>query len=165
MKAKNALEKLDVEVRNSARVTNIDAEGVSIGDERIFAKTVLWAAGVKASPISSTIGAPADRAGRIIVNPDLSIPNHQNVFVVGDVAAAKSNDKPVPGVAQGAMQGGECAAKNIMRLLQGKETQHFHYNDKGSLATIGRSRAVAQLKKASFSGFLAWLFFLCPRVE
>jgi len=133
------------------------AREVKIGDTTLHARTVLWAAGVQASPIAKSLGAPLDRAGRVFVNDDLSLPNHPEVFVVGDVATLKT---PVPGVAPAAIQEGTHAAKNIRRLIRGQPTLPFHYFDKGSLATIGRAAAVADFGKLHISGFFAWLSWL-----
>lgn len=156
-KARAQLERVGVEVRTGAFVTSIDDGGVDVGSERICARTVLWAAGVQASPLARSLGVPLDRAGRVLVDADLSIPGHPEVFVVGDLAAARSDGREVPGVAQGAIQGGEHAAKNIRRALDGKAYEPFHYRDKGSLATIGRAAAVADLGRLRFSGFWAWV--------
>jgi NADH dehydrogenase len=156
--AKRQLEKLGVEVRLSSRVTEIDAGGVSIGDERIEARTVLWAAGVQASPLAETLAVPLDRAGRVNVEKDLSVPGHREIFVVGDLAAIEVNGKPVPGVAPAATQGARHVAEMIHRELDGvKSRMPFKYKDKGSLATIGRAAAVADMGRLKFSGFLAWL--------
>jgi NADH dehydrogenase len=167
-KTKRQLEGLGVEVRTSCRVTSIDADGVTFttaqGEERMQAKTVVWAAGVAASPIGKSLGVPTDRAGRVIVAPDLSIPDHPEVFVIGDLAAATSNGKPVPGVSPAAKQMGRTAAGNILRRIRGKESQAFRYRDYGSLATIGRKAAVVMLGKIKFSGFPAWLFWLFVHV-
>ena len=122
---------------------------------------ILWAAGVAASPLGKKLGAPTDRAGRVLVNPDLSMPGHPEVFVIGDLAALKDeHGKWLPGVAPVAMQEGKAAAHNIGRDLKGKARKNFHYFDKGSLATIGRSAAVAEFGKMHISGFVAWLSWL-----
>jgi NADH dehydrogenase len=157
--AKRQLEKLGVEVQLSKRVTGIDPEGVTMGSERIAARTVIWAAGVAASPLARTLGVPLDRAGRVRVGPHLEVPGRDDVFVIGDLAALEQDGKPVPGVAPAAMQGGSYVAKVIARRLAGKpETAPFHYLDKGSLATIGRAAAVADMPgKIRLSGFIAWL--------
>ncbi|HLQ37821.1 MAG TPA: NAD(P)/FAD-dependent oxidoreductase, partial [Planctomycetota bacterium] len=164
VKAKAQLERLGVEVRLLARVTAIDAEGVWLGSEQVAARTVLWAAGVAASPLGKALGAPLDRAGRVLVQPDLSIPGHAEVFVTGDLMSLQQDGKPVPGVAPAAIQAGRRAAKNILRRLAGQETQPFRYFDKGSLATIGRSAAVGQVGKLKFSGFLAWWMWWCIHI-
>ncbi len=155
-KAKAQLERLGVEVRVDARVTSIDHHGVQIGQERIEARVVLWAAGVAASPLGRTLGAPVDRAGRVQVEPDLSVPGHGHVFVVGDLMNLQHAGKPVPGVAPAAIQAGRAAAKNVERSVRGVATQPFRYRDKGSLATIGRAAAVGTVGRVEFSGFLAW---------
>jgi len=157
-KAQKQLEKLGVEVRLESFVTNIDDDGVTIGEDTIGAKTVLWAAGVQASPLARSLNVPLDKAGRVNVNEDLSIPGHPEVFVIGDLAAMVSDGKEVPGVAQGAIQGGVHTAKNIRRRLKGDDTNAFRYKDKGSIATIGRGAAVADVGRG-FSGYAAWLFW------
>lgn len=154
--AQRQLERLGVEVRPNAFVTDIDPAGIAIGGERIGARTVLWAAGVQASPIAESLGVKLDTAGRVEVAPDLSLPGHPNVFVAGDLASIPLMDGIVPGVAPAAIQQGTHAARNIARLLQEKETRPFAYVDKGSLATIGRAAAVAEIGKLRFGGFLAW---------
>ncbi len=158
-KARKQLVRLGVEVRTGALVTAIDPHGVEVGgSERIPARTVLWAAGVAASPLAATLGAPLDRAGRVLVEPDLSLPAHKEVFVVGDLAAARqAGGALVPGVAPAAIQGGRHAARQILRDLAGEPRETFRYRDKGSLATIGRAAAVADLGRFALSGFLAWL--------
>jgi NADH dehydrogenase len=167
-KAQRQLETLGVEVRTSCRVTAIDENGVSFdgpnGSERLQARTVIWSAGVAASPIGKSLGVPLDRAGRVIVQPDLGIPGHPEVFVIGDLAAATSDGKPVPGVSPAAKQMGRTAARNILLHRQGKPLKTFRYRDYGSLATIGRKSAVAQVGKFKFSGFSAWLFWLFVHV-
>ena len=159
-KAQRQLERLGVEVRTNALVTAIDPTGVSIGAERIEATNVFWAAGVLASPLGRTLGVPLDRAGRVIVEPDLSVPGHPEVFVVGDLAHAKQDEGIVPGVAQGAMQGGAHAARQITRDLAGKPRESFRYWDKGNLATIGRAAAVADFGRIRVSGFPAWFVWV-----
>jgi NADH:ubiquinone reductase (H+-translocating) len=156
-KAKAQLEHLGVEVRLHARVTKIDASGVFLGDEHIDARTVLWAAGVAASPLGKALGVPLDRAGRVQVEPDLSVPGHPNVFVAGDLMSVVQDGKPVPGVAPAAIQAGRAAARNIAALVRGKATRPFRYFDKGSLATIGRAKAVGQVGRLRFAGYFAWL--------
>lgn len=159
-KAREQLERLGVEVHTGKVVTSIDAEGVSIGSERIEAKTVLWAAGVAASPLARSLHAPLDRAGRVMVEPDLTIPGHTNVFVIGDLTHVEQDGKPVPGVAPSAMQMGASAAANIRRSLGGKPHEPFVYRDKGMLATIGRGAAVAHIGKLKATGYVAWLLWL-----
>jgi NADH dehydrogenase len=159
-KAREQLSTLGVEVRLDAKVTGIDPFGVQLGGERIAARTALWAAGVAASPIGKTLGAPLDRAGRVQVTPQLTIAGHDDVFVIGDLASITDGGKPVPGVAPAAIQGGQHAARMIQRALEGQPLEPFHYRDKGSLATIGRSRAVAQFGRVHLSGFIAWWAWL-----
>jgi NADH:ubiquinone reductase (H+-translocating) len=159
--AEEQLQHLGVEVRTSALVTGVEAGTVSIGPTRLPATVTLWAAGVAASPLGKKLGAPTDRAGRVLVGPDLSVPGHPEVFVIGDLAALKDEKgKLLPGVAPVAMQQGKATAHNIGRQLQGQPRKDFHYFDKGSLATIGRAAAVAQFGKIHISGFLAWLAWL-----
>jgi NADH:ubiquinone reductase (H+-translocating) len=155
------LEKLGVEVRAPAMVTRIAPGAVWVGDERIPAAVTLWAAGVAASPLGKKLGAPVDRAGRVLVNGDLSIPEHSDVFVVGDLATLKDeHGNPLPGVAPVAMQQGRFLAKTIAHDLKQIPRQNFRYFDKGSLATIGRAAAVAQIGKLHISGYFAWLAWL-----
>jgi NADH dehydrogenase len=164
-RAKRDLERMGVEVRLKAMVTNITPDGVYLGNDFIPLRNVFWAAGVKASPIGKTLGVPLDRAGRVIVGPDLTIPGHPEVFVAGDLAAAKSADtgKPVPGVAQGGLQMGRYVGKLIAREVQeGRSPQHrpaFAYWDKGSMAVIGKAKAVAEVGRLKLGGFLAWLMW------
>jgi NADH dehydrogenase len=132
-----------------------------VGETHLPAAVILWAAGVAASPLGEKLGAPVDRAGRVLVNPDLSIPGHPEVFVIGDLAALKDESgQMVPGVAPAAIQQGKATAGNIVRDLQGKPRQNFHYVNKGSLATIGRAAAIAEFGKIHISGFIAWLSWL-----
>jgi NADH dehydrogenase len=159
-KAKSQLERLGVDVRPKERVTNIDDQGVNVGVQRIAARTVLWAAGVQGSGLGKQMGVPTDKFGRIPVEPDLSLTGHPGAFVVGDLASLKVEGKPVPGVAPAAIQEGHHAAANIRRLVAGKPTLPFVYHDKGSLATIGRSAAVARIGKLELSGPIAWLAWL-----
>ncbi len=157
-KARRQLEKLGVEVRTGAMVTDVLPDAVCVGEERIPAGNVFWAAGVAASPIGATLGADLDRAGRVIVAPDCSLPGHREVFVVGDLAHVEREDGSlVPGVAQGAIQMGKHAARMIERDLAGKPREPFHYRDKGSLATIGRLAAVAEIGRLKLSGLVAWV--------
>ena len=162
--AKRQLEGLGVEVRLSTRVTGIRAGEVDIGGETVRAGNIVWAAGVAASPVTKTLGVELDRAGRIKVAPDLSVPGHPRVFAVGDIAALTDrNGVVVPGVCQGGMQGGAHVAKLIARELRGGDpAQHeaFAYHDKGSMATIGRSRAIAEIGKLHLSGLAAWAAWL-----
>jgi NADH dehydrogenase len=154
------LNELGVEVRVNSLVTGVDLEGVRIGNEKIRARNAFWAAGNLASPVGKFLDAPLDRAGRIQVNPDLSAPSHPEIFVVGDLAALIQDGRPVPGVGPAAIQEGKSAAKNILRDLRGEQRKNFRYWNKGDLAVIGRSRAIADLGWIRFSGRLAWFFWL-----
>jgi NADH:ubiquinone reductase (H+-translocating) len=159
--AEAQLRRLGVEVRTNALVTSIEAGAVRIGDTRMIAPVILWCAGVAASPLGKMLGAPTDRAGRVEVRPDLSIPGHPEVFVIGDLATLQDeNGKQLPGVAPVAIQEGQFVAKSIRGDLSGKPRHPFKYWDKGSLATIGRAAAVAQFGRIHISGFLAWLSWL-----
>jgi NADH:ubiquinone reductase (H+-translocating) len=158
--ARASLVRLGIEVREGVAVTAVDSHGVMIGSERVDAGTVLWAAGVAASSLVKTLGVPLDRAGRVIVEPDLSIPGHHEVFVVGDAAAATQDGKLLPGVAQTAMQGARHAAKNILRRLKGQPTTPFIYRDLGSMAIVGRRAAISDLGWIRLSGVIAWLAWL-----
>jgi NADH:quinone reductase (non-electrogenic) len=160
--AQTDLERLGVDVRLNALVTDVDAHGVTLkSGERIEAATILWAAGVQASPLGRTLGTELDRAGRVVVNPDLSVPGHPNVFVAGDLAALNGKDgKQLPGVAQVAMQQGRAAAKNIVRRVAAEPTEPFRYKDLGNMATIGRNRAVADIHGIRLHGFIAWVIWL-----
>jgi NADH dehydrogenase len=159
-KARQQLERLGAQVRTSARVTTVDADGVCLGRERIEAATVLWAAGVAASPVGRSLGTPLDRAGRVHVQPDLSVPGHPEIFVIGDLAALEQDGRPVPGVAPAAMQMGRHVARNVLRAVQGEPRLSFRYVDKGALATIGRRAAVAVMGRFKLSGFPAWAAWL-----
>jgi NADH:ubiquinone reductase (H+-translocating) len=160
-KAEDQLRHLGVEVRTSSMVTNVEPGAVWIGNEKIPSPVVLWAAGVAASPLGRKLGVPIDRAGRVLVQPDLSIPEHAEVFVIGDLAAlADEHGKMLPGVAPVAMQQGNWVAQTIARDLENQPRRNFHYHDKGSLATIGRAAAVAQIGKFELSGYFAWLAWL-----
>jgi NADH dehydrogenase len=154
--AQRQLERLGVEVRTRSVVTRIDQSGVWLGDEHIPARTVLWAAGVAASPLGRDLEVPLDRAGRVLVDPDLRVPGRPDVFVVGDLMHLQQDGKPIPGVAPAAIQAGRHAALNLLRQVRGVPTEPFRYRDKGSLATIGRAAAVGQLGKVSCTGFVAW---------
>jgi NADH:ubiquinone reductase (H+-translocating) len=171
-----------VEVHVDSRVVAIDAQGLQVqpaGGEayRVASKCIVWAAGVAASPLgrqlAQSAGAETDRAGRVVVQPDLSLPGHPEISVVGDLAAAMSHapgkdPRPVPGVSPGAKQMGRTAAANILRRLRGEATRPFRYRDYGNLATIGRNSAVVDLASPvgpiRFSGFLAWLFWLFAHI-
>jgi NADH:ubiquinone reductase (H+-translocating) len=160
--ARRQLERLGVEVITDSPVTAVDDRGVVHGGTRLDSRTVIWAAGVAASPLGKTLGADVklDRAGRVIVNQDLSVPDADGVFVIGDLASIKSDGKPVPGLSPAAMQEGRHAAKNIVRLIRGEPTLPFHYLDKGTLATIGKAAAVADIAGLHLSGLVAWLMWL-----
>ena len=160
--AERALRKLGVEVRTQAVVTRIEPEGVWVGEEFLPTRNVVWAAGVTASPLGRRLGVPSDRVGRVLVEPDLSVPGHPEVFVIGDLAhfAHTPDGAPLPGVAQVAMQMGRTAAGNLRRTLNGEPRAAFRYRDKGSMATIGRSAAVAEIAGARLRGFLAWVIWL-----
>ena len=150
------LAELGVEVRTNSIVTNITDDAVEIGDERIATRTVLWAAGNAASSLSKSLGVPLDRMGRVLVNPDLSLPDHPEVFVIGDLAAMNTDGRAVPGVAPAAMQSGRAAAANIVRNIRGEAGRPFRYRNKGDLATIGRYKAVAVIAGRHLSGNFAW---------
>jgi NADH:ubiquinone reductase (H+-translocating) len=159
--AEKQLKHLGVEVQTSAMVTLVEPAAVWMGDKCLEAAVILWAAGVSASPLGRKLGVPVDRAGRVLVNPNLSIPGHPEVLVIGDLAALKDErGQMLPGVAPVALQEGAFAARNIGRELRGQARENFHYRDKGSLATIGRSAAIAQFGKLHISGFPAWLAWL-----
>src|ERR1035438_3788083 len=160
--AQEQLNRLGVEVRTSTTVTQIEPGAVYAGSTRLPATVVLWAAGVAASALGKSVGAPVDRAGRVLVQPDLSVPGHPEVFVIGDLAAAKDeHGKMLPGVAPVAIQQGRFVAKVIREELKSHaRPARFHYWDKGSLATIGRAAAVAEFGRIHISGFVAWLSWL-----
>jgi NADH dehydrogenase len=162
-RAEQSLHAMGVEVRTHTRVTNIDARGVDAGGERIEATTVLWAAGVRASPIGATLGVPVDRQGRVLVAEDCSVPGHPEVFCIGDAAVftPKGDEHPLPGVSPVAMQQGRFVAKKIAALVARRPPpETFKYLDKGIMATIGRSRAVARIGRIRLSGFVAWIAWL-----
>ncbi|TYT26001.1 NAD(P)/FAD-dependent oxidoreductase [Luteimonas viscosa] len=160
-KARAQLEKLGVEVHTGVPVEEITAEGYRRGEEFVRARTVVWAAGVAASPLAQCLGVPLDRAGRVKVQPDLSVPGHPCIFVAGDLAAIdRADGRPVPGVAPAAKQMGRHVARTILARLDGREGTHFRYRDYGNLATIGRMAAVVDLGAWRFSGMLAWWFWL-----
>jgi NADH:ubiquinone reductase (H+-translocating) len=158
--AQRQLEALGVQVWTGAAVTSVDAEGVQMGGDRLAARTVVWAAGVEASSLARSLGVPLDRAGRVRVERDLSVPGRPDIFVIGDLAAVESDGHAVPGVAPAAIQMGRHASANVLRRLRGEPTAAFRYRDKGSLATVGRSRAVAVIGRLKLSGFLAWAAWL-----
>jgi NADH dehydrogenase len=159
------LERLGVSVRLNVHVTGIDQTGVSLGDERIAARTVLWGAGVAATSLTKSLGVPLDRAGRVLVEPDLSLPGHPEAYAIGDMAAfLHQGGKPLPGVSPVAIQMGRHAARNIERAVRGLPPEPFHYVDRGSMATIGRSAAVAQIRGLRLGGFAAWLAWLLVHI-
>lgn len=159
--ARVSLLKLGIVVRTGSAVTKVEDGAVWIGDERIEASTIIWAAGVAAAPISRDLGPNLDRAGRVVVKPDLSVDGHANVFVAGDLASfSHQTGKPLPGVAQVAKQQGARAAANIARLIGGRQTMPFHYFDPGNMATIGRNSAIADFGFTYVSGYLGWLLWL-----
>ena len=154
------LNDLGVEVRVGSFVTGVGPDGVTVGNEKIRARTAFWAAGNLSSPLGRFLGAPLDRAGRVQVSPDLSVPGIPNIFIVGDLAALVQDGRPIPGVGPAAIQEGKSAAKNILRELRREPRKPFHYWNKGDLAVIGRSRAIADLGWIRFSGWFAWVFWL-----
>lgn len=155
------LTELGVDVRVNKKVTHINSTGVTVDGEHITANTVVWAAGNAASPLAKMLGAETDRPGRVVVQPDLSIAGHPEVFALGDMSSfSHQTGSPLPGVSPVAMQMGKLAAKNILALERGQATSTFHYWNKGNMATIGRNRAVADLHFIKFTGFPAWLAWL-----
>jgi NADH dehydrogenase len=159
--AERSLRSLGVDVRKNAPVVDVGQGLVQIGDERIAACTILWAAGVAASPLARTLGVPLDRAGRVLVEPDLTIPGHPEVFVIGDLAAfLHQTGKPLPGVAPVAVQQARAVALNIRARLRGEPARPFHYRDLGNLATIGRAAAIADFGWLRLSGYPAWVVWL-----
>ena len=160
-RAQEALQGMDIEVRLNTFVTDVDAEGVFLGEERLEAANVIWAAGVRASPIGKTLGSPTDSAGRVVVEADCSVKGHPNLFVIGDMASQTSDSTPVPGVAQGAIQMGDFVARLIKEEARtgSRREAVFKYRDKGSLATIGRARAVADVFGMTLGGLGAWVLW------
>ena len=164
-RAQRDLERMGVEVRLNSVVTDVRPDGVSIGAERVPVRNVFWAAGVGASPLGRSLGVPLDRAGRVIVGPDLAIPGHPEVFVAGDMAAAKSGpaQKPVPGVAPAGLQMGRYVGRTIAEEVRGRASPErrapFVYRDKGSMAVIGKAKAVAEIRRFRCGGFPAWLLW------
>jgi NADH dehydrogenase len=160
--AERALRHLGADVRTNTPATAIDNRGVSIGSQRIEAATVIWAAGVAASPLGGTLNVPTDRAGRVPVEADLTVPGHPDIYVVGDLAVFTHTPdrKPLPGVAQVAIQQGAHAARNAVRTLRGEPRTPFKYFDWGNLATIGRAAAVADFGRLKFTGYVAWVLWL-----
>ncbi len=164
-KARRQLEKLGVDVVTGTPVSDITGEGYRLGDAFVPAKTVVWAAGVAASPLARSLGVPLDRAGRVPVQPDLSVPGHPDIFVAGDLAAIASDGRPVPGVAPAAKQMGRYVAQVLRtRLSGGAAPAPFRYRDYGNLATIGRMAAVVDFGRLKFSGLPAWWFWLTAHV-
>jgi NADH dehydrogenase len=160
-KAHGFLGSLGVEVRTGRPVTAVEPGAVLVGEERIQAGTIIWSAGVTASPLAHTLGVPLDRAGRVLVQPDLTVPGHPEVFVIGDLMALNDEQgRPLPGVAQVAMQQGGSAAKNILRTIAGEPRVPFHYRDYGTMATIGRNRAIAAVGPIELAGFPAWVAWI-----
>jgi NADH:quinone reductase (non-electrogenic) len=163
--AQRALERLGVEVRTGAAASNLTADYVQVGDERIPTHTTLWAAGVAASPLGRALGVEVDRSGRVPVSPDLSVAGHPEVFVIGDLASlADRHGKPLPGVAPVAMQQGTAAAANIWRSIRGQPRRPFHYFDRGTMATIGRASAVGQIWLVHVTGLVAWMAWLAIHI-
>lgn len=158
--ARASLERLGVEVRTGSAVTGIDRECVTVGNTRIVAGTVIWAAGVAASPLASSLGVPLDRAGRVVAEATLRVPGHPEIFVVGDICSMQQDGKPLPGVAQVAKQQGAHVARNIVRAIRGELLEPFHYVNYGNVATIGRGSAVVDIGPVRASGWLAWVFWL-----
>jgi NADH:quinone reductase (non-electrogenic) len=158
-RARAQLEDLGVEVRTGVSVESIDAAGVRVGGETVDAGTVLWGAGVRPSPLAAALGVPLDRAGRVIVGPDCAVPEHPELFVIGDMASFTPDgaQAPLQGISPVAIQEGRLVARNILDEVRGLPRQRFRYFDKGFMATIGRARAVAQLGRLRMSGLLAWL--------
>jgi len=163
-RARVQLERMGVTVWLGRQVTGIDAQGVQLGGDRLEAKTVVWCAGVAASPLGATLGTPLGRGGRVIAEPDLSVPGHPEIQVVGDLALLPDHQPPVPGVAPAAKQMGRHAARNIIATLAGRPTRPFRYRDYGQLATIGRSSAVAMFGKVHIWGWLAWVAWLTAHI-
>ncbi len=159
-KAQDQLKRLGVEVRLGHPVSDINALGVRVGTEWIGARTIVWAAGVAASPLARSLNVPLDRAGRVLVEPDLTVPGFDNVYVIGDLAHLEQDGKPVPGIAPAAMQEGRQAAANLLRSLGGQPRLPFRYHDKGMLATIGRGAAVAHIGSIRASGYPAWILWI-----
>ena len=160
-KAMEQLKQLKVELRTGIHASNLTEQGLQVGDEFIPCRVKIWAAGNEASPVGASLGVERDRAGRVIVNEDLTIPGHREVQVIGDLASFSHQEgKPLPGVSPVAMQQGRHAAANILAMVNGEEPSRFHYFDKGSMATIGRNKAVADLKYFHLSGWPAWMAWL-----
>jgi len=164
-KATARLRRMGCEVLLGTPVTQVGAGGVTAGERRIGSRCVIWAAGVAPSPIARSLGVPLDRVGRVKVDPDLSVPGAPEVFVIGDLAAVNDpQGRPIPGLAQPAIQGGRHAARQILRTLRGEPREPFRYRDKGTLATIGRNAAVAEIGRLKTEGFFAWLLWLLVHI-
>jgi NADH dehydrogenase len=164
-KAHKALNRLGVEIKTSSPVEAIDASGVTIAGQHVASHTVIWSAGVGASPAGQWLGAQVDRGGRVLVNTDLTLPEHPNIFVIGDTASLTQNGRPLPGVAPVAMQQGSYVAELIkQRVTTGGPERPFHYVDKGNLATIGRSYAIVDIKGFRLAGLLAWILWLVVHI-
>jgi NADH dehydrogenase len=158
--AERDLKDLGVEVRLNSFVTKVEPDGVCVGDEKIRARTAFWAAGNVASPLGKSLGGPIDRVGRIQVSPDLSVPAHPEIFVIGDLAYLEQDGRMIPGLGPAAIQEGAFAGNNILRQITHRPRKNFRYWNKGDLATIGRSRAIADFGWIRFSGRLAWFLWL-----
>lgn len=163
-RATRKLAELGVEVLTGDAVTGVDAQGVSVGARRIAAHTMLWAAGVAASPVARSLCVPLDRAGRVLVQPDLTVPGSSEVFVIGDLAVLQQDGRPVPGVAPAAIQEARHAAANIVRALRGEPYAPFRYKDRGALATIGRAAAVVEYGSVKVNGLFAWIVWLVVHI-
>jgi NADH dehydrogenase len=164
-KTKEKLISMGVEVLTSTPVSELDEQGVVVDGERINARTIVWSAGVSASSAGKWLDAEVDRAGRVKVSSDLSVPGHANVFVIGDTASSMQNGKALPGVAQVALQGGQYVASVITHRVEGKElNKPFNYRDKGNLATVGRSYAIVEIGNIRLTGFFAWLMWLAVHI-
>jgi len=158
--ARTSLEKLGVEVRTGAAVTGVDDEGVTVGGERIAVQTILWAAGVAASPLAASLGVPLDRAGRVVADATLTVPGHPEIFVAGDICSFQQDGRPLPGVAQVAKQQGAQAARNVLHAVRSEPLEPFRYRNYGNVATIGRGSAVVDIGPVRASGWFAWIFWL-----
>jgi len=158
--ARTSLDKLGVEVRTGAAVTGVDDEGVTVGGERIAAQTILWAAGVAASPLAASLGVPLDRAGRVVADATLTVPGHPEIFVAGDICSFQQDGRPLPGVAQVAKQQGAQAARNVLHAVRSEPLEPFRYRNYGNVATIGRGSAVVDIGPVRASGWFAWIFWL-----
>lgn len=163
--ARSQLESTGVDVHLNSFVTDIAPGRVKVGDDWVDCDVAVWATGVAASPLGKLLGVETDKAGRVFVEPDLTIKGFHNIFVIGDMAMLlQENGEPVPGVSPAAMQMGRATAKNILRDLKGRPRENFRYVDKGTMATIGRSRAIAQIAGLKFRGFIAWMMWLCLHI-